>query len=138
MGVILAVLIGGGLLTFVITRGGANMIPGVSVQTSNPVASATYMTPEQGVWFLVWAVFLTFGPLVTLAAVLSLGMWWLNRGVVRAREMPRRQFEFTLDASRPNTLGGVLARNPMLTIALAVLTIILIAAVAAVGFGVFR
>lgn len=128
---ILVILIGGGLLTSALANqpAGAQM-PGVAVQTSNTAASAGYMTAEKGVWFLVWAVILTLGPLVTFAVGLTALMWWLNRRVSAEKQSQGAQFSFSLDTSRPNTLGAVLAKHPFVLVVMMVLVIGALAAYA--------
>lgn len=129
---ILVILIGGGLVTSALANQQAGVqLPGVAVQTSNTAASATYMTPEKGIWFLVWALFLTVGPLVTFAVGLTAVMWWLNRRVSAEKHSQGATFSFSLDTSRPNTLGAVLAKHPF---ALAVILVLVIGGLAALAY----
>lgn len=137
MVVILAILIGGGLITAGITQGGGISVPGVRPQTNNPEASALYMTNNEGVWFLIWTVFLTIGPLVTLAVVLAGFFWLTNRGIARAKQQPAERFEiFSLNPSNPRSTLGVLARRPALAIGL-VLFLVVGLAVFLAAIGVF-
>ncbi len=122
LGIVLAIIIGLGVLLSVIGQSG--MLPGVRPQTTNPNASALVMTSEQGVWLLIWTVFLVIGPIATFAAFLTFIMWWGNRQVVRAKTEDRQPLEFSLDPAKPRTLGYVLVRSPRLVIGLVVFALI--------------
>jgi len=118
----LAIIIGLGVVLSAVGQSG--QLPGVRPQTANPNASALAMTSEQGVWLLIWIVFVTLGPLVTFAAFLTFIMWWGNRQVVRARTGEKQPLEFSLDPAKPRTLGSVLVRSPRLVIGVAVFLLI--------------
>jgi hypothetical protein len=122
LGVLLAIIIGLGVVLSAVGQSG--QLPGVRPQTANPNASALAMTSEQGVWLLIWIVFVTLGPLVTFAAFLTFIMWWGNRQVVRARTGEKQPLEFSLDPAKPRTLGSVLVRSPRLVIGVAVFLLI--------------
>jgi hypothetical protein len=122
IGLVVAVIIGLGVVLSAIGQGG--QLPGVRPQTANPNASALVMTPEQGIWLLIWIVFVTLGPLVTFAAFLTFIMWWGNRQVVRARTETKQPLDFSLDPAKPRTLGYVLVRSPRLVIGLVVFALI--------------
>jgi hypothetical protein len=133
--IVVAVLLGGGLLSYSFSQGAVNL-PGMRVQTTNPEGNATVVTANKGAWFFIFAgAILTsvvgFG--VTLAAL----FWFLNRQVVRAQKSPAQQFDFTLKTDRPNSIGTVITRTPSATIAIIIVAIIAAGAAAAVLFGVF-
>ncbi|MCS6871103.1 MAG: hypothetical protein RML95_08885 [Anaerolineae bacterium] len=122
VGLVLAIIIGLGVVLNAIGQGG--QLPGVRPQTTNPNASTLVMTPEQGVWLLIWTVFVTLGPLVTFAAFLTFLMWWGNRQVMRARTEAKQPLEFSLNPAKPRTLGYVLVRSPRLVIGLVIFVLI--------------
>jgi hypothetical protein len=117
-----AVIVGLGVVLNAIGQGG--QLPGVRPQTANPNASVLLMTPEQGIWLLMWIVFVTLSPLVTFAAFLTFIMWWGNRQVVRARTETKQPLDFSLDPAKPRSLGYVLVRSPRLVISLVVFALI--------------
>jgi hypothetical protein len=133
---VVAVLILGGFLSYTLSRQGAAAVPGVLVQTNNPEASVVAVTPQKGALFFLFTA-IALGSLVGMGVTLALVFWLLNRGVAKARQEPNQGFEFTLNASTPNSIGGILTRRPPVTIAIIVVTLIAISALLAVAFGVF-
>ncbi len=117
-----AVIIGIGVIAS--TAGQDGQIPGTRPQTANPNASTLSMTSEQGIWLLVWMVFVTLGPLVTFAGFLTFIMWWGNRQVVRASKEDKQPLEFSLNPAKPRTLGYVIVHSPRLVIGLVLAALI--------------
>lgn len=122
--VIVLILIGSGFLSIQLSqqaRSGA--LPGMRVQTDNPEASVLVTTPSKGALFLGFAGFVLFN-LVGIGVTLAVIFWFLNRQVARVRNQPNHEFDFSLTPSRPNSLGGALARYPAVTILILVLLIV--------------
>ncbi len=134
--VIVVVLIGGGFLSTVISKQGARAVPGVLVQTNNPEASVTTVTPEKGALFFIF-VAIALGSVVGMGAILAIIFWFLNRQVVRVRRQPNEGFDFTLNAAKPNSVGGLVTARPSITIAIIVVLLIALSAFAAVAFNIF-
>jgi hypothetical protein len=133
--IVIAVLLGGGLLSYSFTQGEAQ-IPGMRVQTTNPEGNALVVTPNKGAWFFIFAgAILT--SVVGFGATIAALFWFLNRQITRAEKAPKQEFDFTLNTDRPNSIGTVITRTPSATIAIIIVTLIVLAAVAAVVFGVF-
>jgi hypothetical protein len=135
--VVIAVLIGGGYLSTVISRQGANAVPGVLSQTNNPEASVSTVTPEKGAIFFIF-VAIALGSVVGMGVTLAIIFWFLNRQVVRAKQQPNEGFNFTMNAAQPNSVGGLVTARPAITITLIVLALIALSAAAAVVLGVFN
>ena len=134
--VVVAVLIFGGFLSYTISQQGPAAVPGVRIQTNNPEASVTAVTPDKGaIFFLFTAIVL--GSLVGMGVTIALIFWLLSKGVTKVRQMPDEGFDFTLNASSPNSIGGLLTRRPSVTIAIIVVALITLSAILAVAFGVF-
>jgi len=135
--VVIAVLIGGGYLSTVISRQGARAVPGVLTQTNNPEASVTTVTPEKGAIFFIF-VAIALGSVVGMGITLAIIFWFLNRQVARAKQSPNEGFNFTMNAATPNSVGGLVTARPAVTITLVVLALIALSAAAAVVLGVFN
>jgi hypothetical protein len=134
--VVVAVLIFGGFLSYVISKQGPAAVPGVRIQTNNPAASPSAVTPDKGAIFFLFTA-IALGSVVGMGVTIALIFWLLSRGVTKVRQMPDEGFQFTLNASSPNSIGGLLTRRPSVTIAIIVVALITLAAVVAVAFGVF-
>lgn len=135
--VVIAVLIGGGYLSTVLSRQGAQAIPGVLTQTNNPEASVTTVTPEKGALFFIF-VAIALGSVVGMGVTLAIIFWFLNRQVTRVKQLPNEGFDFTMNAARPNSVGGLVTARPAITITLVVLALIALSAAAAIVFGIFN
>jgi hypothetical protein len=147
--VILGMLIIGGAATYLISSSGVNIIvagdsksghneeavsiSAVRSQTSNPEASALMATPTQGALFFIWTG-IVLGNVVGIGLTITGIMWVLNRGVTRAKLAEKNNFSFSLSASKPNSLGAVVAKRPAVTIGLIVFLLASIAIfLAAIG-----
>jgi hypothetical protein len=137
IGFIVVVLIGAGLLSLALNQQSISLLPGVRVQTANPDASTAVATPGKAAAFFLWT-FIALGAVVSLAAVLALITWALNRSVVNAKQAPKQGFTFTLNAAAPNSLGSVLTRRPSVTIAVIVALLIALSAFLTIALGVFK
>ncbi|MCC7445888.1 MAG: hypothetical protein IT324_00660 [Anaerolineae bacterium] len=135
--VVIAVLIGGGYLSTVISRQGPRAVPGVLTQTNNPEASVTTVTPEKGAIFFIF-VAIALGSVVGMGVTIAIIFWFLNRQVARAKQSPNEGFNFTMNAATPNSVGGLVTARPAVTITLVVLALIALSAAAAVVLGVFN
>jgi len=115
---VVLILIGSGFLTTQLSRQtGGGALPGVRVQTDNPAGNVLVTTPEKGTLFFLFAGFVITN-LVGIGATLALIFWFLNRSINKAKARANNEFSFSLSASRPNSLGGALARRPAITIGL--------------------
>ncbi len=123
--VIVLILIASGFLSIQLNQqaNSGAALPGMRVQTDNPEASVLVTTPTKGALFLGFAGFVLFN-LVGIGVTLAIIFWFLNRQVVRARNQPNREFDFSLAAARPNSLGGTLARYPAITIFILVVLVV--------------
>lgn len=133
--VVVAVLIAGGFLTATVSQGGVS-VPGLRNQTNHPEASVSAVTPAKGaMFFLLAGGALT--SLIGMGVVLAILAWFVNRQVNQVKKLPDQGFEFTLNASKPNSIGGILTKHPSVTVAVIILTLIAISVGAAVALGVF-
>ncbi len=133
--VVVAVLIFGGFLSYTLSRQGSAAVPGIQVQTNNPEASVVAVTPQKGAIFFAFAA-IALGSMIGMGVLLALIFWLLNRGVSKVRQAPNEGFAFSMNASTPNSVGGVLTRRPSVTITIVVALIALLAFLA-YAFGVF-
>lgn len=133
---ILVLLIGGGLLSNAISQRGAAVIPGLQMQTNNPAASVLSVTPDKGAWMFI-VVNVVLGSVIGFAVTIAVVIWFLNRQINRTNALPNQEFEYTLNAATPNSLGGVLTHRPAITISVAIVAIIALAMLVAVAFGAF-
>lgn len=133
--IVVILLIAGGLITLSISKQGGAAVPGLRVQTDNPEASVLAVTPDKGFYFFVFTA-VALGGVVGTAVILAVIFWLLNRTIAIDRKKPNEGFDFTLDASKPNTVGGLVTRHPSVTIAIVVL-LLAVAAVGAAVMGVF-
>jgi type III secretory pathway component EscV len=116
--VIVLILIGSGFLTTQLASLSADAVPpGMRVQTANPAASALAITPDKGMYFLLFAGFVIFN-LVGMGATIAAAIWFFNKQITKAKQAPNQEFSFSLSANNPNSVGGVLARRPAITIGL--------------------
>jgi hypothetical protein len=76
-------LIAGGYLSYALNREGANAIPGVRMQTSNPEANVFEVTQSKGTIFFLF-VSIALGSLIGMGATIAFIFWMLNRQVARA------------------------------------------------------
>jgi len=134
--VVVAVLIFGGFLSYTISQQGSAAVPGVLIQTNNPEASVTAVTPDKGAIFFLFTA-IALGSVVGMGVTIALIFWLLSKGVTKVRQMPDEGFDFTLNASSPNSIGGLLTRRPSVTIAIIVVALITLSAILAVAFGMF-
>jgi hypothetical protein len=134
--VVVAVLIGGGLLTLIINEQGTATIPGIRLQTRNPEASVVEVTPEKGALFFIWTG-IVLSSVIGFGVTLAVISWFLNRQVERFKQRPNQELAFTLNPARPNSIGAVIAKSPRITIAIIVTLIVFVAAFAALALGVF-
>jgi len=126
----------GGFLSTVISKQGPRAIPGVLTQTNNPEGSVTVVTPEKGALFFIFAT-VALGSVVGMGVTLAIIFWFLNRQAERAKQQPNEGFDFTLNAAKPNSIGGLVTQRPSITIAAVVLLLIALSAAAAVASGMF-
>lgn len=134
---IAVVLIGGGLLMNASNNGEVGGAPpGVSVQTSNPRASVSSVTADKGAAFFIFAN-IALGSVIGFGATLALIFHFLNRQVVRATKSDNNGFSFSLNASNPNSVGGLIANRPAITISIIVVLIIGAAIFAALALNIF-
>lgn len=134
--VVVAVLIAGGFLSMAISQQGSSVIPGLRIQTFNPEASVTAVTPQKGALFALFAM-IALGSVVGMGATLAVIFWLLNRQIVRAKQSPNENFAFSLNPGTPNSVGGLVTRRPSITIAIIVILLIALSAFAAVAFNLF-
>lgn len=82
--VILIVLIGGGALSTQLLNGDASSFPAAVIQTSDIESSVFQAAPWQAQQFFLFVGFLVFN-LLGIGITIALILWFLNRGVARAR-----------------------------------------------------
>jgi hypothetical protein len=134
--VVVAVLIFSGFLSYTLSRQGAAAVPGIRVQTDNPEASVVSVTPQKGAIFFAFTA-IALGSLIGMGITLALIFWLLNRGVAKVRQAPNESFSFSMNASNPHSVGGILTRRPSVTVAVIVVLLITLSAILAVVLGVF-
>jgi hypothetical protein len=124
LGFLVIVLIAGGLLMTSITQpGAASAAPaGIKVQTSNPEANVSTVTAQKGAQFIVFVV-VVLGALGGGVTTFTLIIWLMNAWVRQANAQPNVGFSWSLKPSVPNSLGAVIAKNPVATIIITILTI---------------
>jgi len=126
---LLGVLLGVVLLVTLAT----GQVPGVRGQTSNPEGSTLYATGQQGLIFFIYTGII-LGGVITNGILIAGVMWWLNRSVKRAKAQTPSAFSFSLNPAKPNSIGAVLVKNPMLVVG-GLVTVIVIAALVLVITG---
>lgn len=77
-------LIIGGYLSYALSREGANAIPGVRMQTTNPEANVFDVTLGKATAFFLFAS-IALGSVIGMGATLAFIFWMLNRQVARAK-----------------------------------------------------
>ncbi|GEM_PF-3451845 len=138
--VIVAVLIAGGYISMAISRQGAQAIPGLLVQTNNPEASVSAVTPQKGAIFFAFTA-VALGSVVGMGATIAVIFWLLSRGVTKVKQERTQGFVFTLNPATPNSVGAILMRRPLLTaivalIMLAILVVVVIVTNNVLGFSI--
>ena len=131
--VIVAVLIAGGYLSTAISRQGSQAIPGLLVQTNNPEASVSSVTPEKGAVFFIFTA-IALGSVVGMGATIAIIFWLLGRGVNKVKQEKGEEFAFTLNSATPNSAGAILTRRPAITGAVVVVMLIILLVVAVVTY----
>jgi hypothetical protein len=135
--VIVVVLIGGGFVSLLVQQKGALAIPGLWIQTTNPEASVTTVTPDKGAQFFIFAGAVLTG-LVVMGGILALVVWFLNMQTEQAKRLPDQAFAITnLNPAAPRSLGSALTQYPAITAGVILLLLIVISAGAAIALGLF-
>lgn len=124
LGFLVIVLIAGGLLMTSLTQpGAASAAPaGIKVQTANPEANVATVTAQKGAQFIIFVV-VVLGALGGGVTTFTLIIWLMNAWVRQANAQPNVGFSWSLKPSVPNSLGAVIAKNPVAAIIITLVTI---------------
>jgi hypothetical protein len=135
---IAVLLVGGGLLMNSLSAQAASNSPGFGIksQTYNPEANVAAVTTNKAAIFFIFAGIL-FGSLGGAATLLTAAMWLFNRQVVSAKQTPNQGFSFSLDPTKKNSLGAVIATNSGIVIAVLIIVVIAVAVGIAIATGAF-
>jgi hypothetical protein len=88
-------IIGGGLTTLIPPGTAPEALPGAIVTTNDPEASVFHATPWQTQWLVILIGFIAFN-MVGMAVTLAIVMWFLNRGVAKAKAQPEGDGTITI------------------------------------------
>jgi hypothetical protein len=97
VGLLVLLMVGGGLTSYIASEGAGNIIPGVLETTTRPEGSVNQFGQSQGLQFFLMIGFIVFN--LVGAAVTGMAIFWfLNREVTRAKAQEPANHESVLDA----------------------------------------